>query len=116
MASPEDADSDVEETVKIDLMNKVKEKPKWDPFQSPDWDAQKPSSEAIVRMKRQMNHYYLYNRIFVMFYRDLHGAFSDPLPGIFITPHGDDITRVSMFFYHVLSTSLSLPNTHSFMY
>lgn len=52
MASPEDADSDVEETVEIDLMNKVKEKPKWDPFQSPDWDAQKPSSEAIVRMKR----------------------------------------------------------------
>lgn len=51
-----------------------------------------------------------------MFHRDLHGAFSDPLPGIFITPHGDDITRVSMSFYHILSTSLSSSNTNSFMY
>ena len=51
-----------------------------------------------------------------MFHRDLHGAFSDPLPGIFITPHGDDITRVSMSFYHVLSTFLPFSNTNSFMY
>ena len=25
---------------------------KWDPFSSTDWDNQKPSSEAIVRIKR----------------------------------------------------------------
>ncbi len=29
-----------------------KEKVAWDPFVSLDWDNQKPSSEAIVRIKR----------------------------------------------------------------
>lgn len=41
-----------------------------------------------------------------MFCRDLHGAFSDPLPGIFITPHGDDITRVSLFLSCIIHFSL----------
>ncbi|XP_003390484.1 PREDICTED: ubiquitin-conjugating enzyme E2 Z-like [Amphimedon queenslandica] len=55
----------------------IKEEIKWDPFQSPDWDLEKPTSDAIVRMKR-----------------DLHLVFSDPLPGIFIAPESDDITRL----------------------
>ena len=29
-----------------------KEEIKWDPFQSPDWDLEKPTTDAIVRMKR----------------------------------------------------------------
>jgi ubiquitin-conjugating enzyme E2 Z len=54
----------------------------WDPFKSPDFDDQSYSSDAIVRIKR-----------------DLTVIFDSPLPGICVKPDGDDITRL-----HILIT------------
>jgi ubiquitin-conjugating enzyme E2 Z len=50
---------------------------KWDPLASPDWELHKHTSEAIIRIKR-----------------DLYTIFNDPPPGVFIVPHKDDITRI----------------------
>ncbi len=77
-----------------------KEKVAWDPFVSSDWDNQKPSSEAIVRIKRcNINHLcsILKQAVFIMLnclFRDLHNLFTDPPPGIFVAPVADDITKV----------------------
>ena len=65
----------------------------WDPLLASDWDHQKPSSEAIVRMKRYNSE--IPHKLHLSIHRDLHTIFSDPLPGIFIIPHKDDVTRVS---------------------
>ncbi|XP_064396848.1 ubiquitin-conjugating enzyme E2 Z-like [Halichondria panicea] len=56
--------------------------PPWDPLTSLDWDKEKHSSVALVRIQR-----------------DLQNIFKDPSPGICVLPDGDDLTRL-----HVLIT------------
>ena len=47
MATPQ-----VDDKGDVVLMDASSKEVKWDPFQSPDWDLEKPTSEAIVRIKR----------------------------------------------------------------
>lgn len=52
MATPnKPSNNDSEESVDIKF-DTLKEFSKWDPFQSADWDLEKPASESLVRMKR----------------------------------------------------------------
>ncbi|OWF43024.1 ubiquitin-conjugating enzyme E2 Z-like [Mizuhopecten yessoensis] len=49
----------------------------WDPCQSADWDNEAPTSQCILRIKR-----------------DIMTIFNEPPPGIIIIPDKDDITKI----------------------
>lgn len=88
-------------TVPTEALDKKPEKKevKWDPMIAPEWDTEKPSNLALVRMKRYTNKcssdlYTSLQLCKTYACRDLHNVFTDPPPGIFVVPTGDDISRV----------------------
>jgi len=50
---------------------------KWDPLESQDWDAAKPSEQCFLRIKR-----------------DMMTIFQEPPPGMFIAPDEQDMTKI----------------------
>ena len=82
----------------------------WDPLSSPDWDREKHSKEAIMRIKRLggtpceifvAKKLYCFINMLVCSHththacRDLQAIYTDPLPGVCVVPEQDDITKVS---------------------
>ncbi|XP_025081138.1 ubiquitin-conjugating enzyme E2 Z-like [Pomacea canaliculata] len=73
-------EANIEETLNNVLEENVLQTPPaipWDPLSCRDWDAEKPTGQSILRIKR-----------------DIITIYKDPPPGMCIVPDKDDITKV----------------------